>query len=124
MKGLTLDAGALIGLERNDRAVLLLLERAQREQRPLAVPASVVAQVARSPRQVGLMRLLQRPTTDVNDLDRSTATAIGRLLGATSTSDVVDAHVAVTATQRGDAIVTSDPIDLRLLAPNAVIIEV
>jgi hypothetical protein len=41
---------------------------------------------------------------------------VGRLLAASKTADIVDASVVVSALIRGDAIVTSDPADLRALA--------
>ena len=49
------------------------------------------------------------------DLNERAAKLIGPLMRATSTKDVVDAHVALLA-RPGDAVVTSDPGDLyRLL---------
>lgn len=52
-------------------------------------------------------------------LDRVDAMAIGRLLAASGTADVVDAHVVICARRAGQAIVTSDPADLRRLDPQA-----
>ena len=45
--GLTLDAGALIAFERNDRRVVALLARALHHQLALVVPAGVIGQVWR-----------------------------------------------------------------------------
>ena len=51
MSGQTLDAGALIAFERNDRAVVALLARALEVGYSLAVPAGVVGQVWRDGRR-------------------------------------------------------------------------
>ena len=103
----------------------LLLDEARRQGRPVTVPTTVLAQVVRDPsRQVGVMRLLGRAVTGVAELDRPTAVAIGRLLGATSTTDIADAHVAIVATAGDDAVVTSDPEDIRRLAPAQPIVVV
>lgn len=74
------------------------------------MPATVLAQAIRRPeRQV---RLVRQPTTDVVALDRVAATNVGRLLAASGTSDIVDAHV-VCARRVDQHVVTSDPDDLR-----------
>ena len=125
MQGLTLDAGALIGLERSSRRVIALLARAEEVGAELIVPAPVIAHVARNPaRQVRLMRLLRQPACRSVALDRADATLVGRLLAATGTSDIADGHVAICATRSGYVVVTSDPDDLRRLAPEIALIEV
>src|SRR5512139_3185766 len=59
MAGLTLDAGALIALERNDRRIVALLARARHHGWALVVPEGVVGQVWRDgKRQARLARLL------------------------------------------------------------------
>jgi len=50
-------------------------------------------------------------------LDGPGATAVGLLLSRTGTADVVDAHVVVCARRAGQSVVTSDPGDLRSIAP-------
>jgi hypothetical protein len=61
---------------------------------------------------------------DVLPLDEVDARALGALLGATGTSDVVDGHVAVLAAA-GDEVLTSDPDDMqRLLAARGVGVRV
>jgi hypothetical protein len=66
MAGVTLDAGALIALERDDRRVLVLLARARETGARVTVPATALAQVVRSPAgHVRLARLVRQPTTDV-----------------------------------------------------------
>jgi hypothetical protein len=118
MPGVTFDAGGLIALDRNDRRVVVLLARARETGARITVPATALAQAVRRPeQQVGLARLVRQPTTDVTDLDRVDATNVGRLLAASKTSDIVDAHVVICARRTGQYVVTSDPGDLRLLDP-------
>jgi hypothetical protein len=45
------------------------------------------------------------------------ATNVGRLLAASGTSDLVDAHVVICARRTGQQVVTTAPGDLRLLDP-------
>ena len=119
MPGVTLDAGGLIALERNDRRVVVLLARARETGATVTVPATALAQVVRAPeRQARLARLIRQPTTDVVPLDRVDATNVGRLLAASDTRDIVDAHVVICARRQGQQVATSDPDDLRLLDPD------
>ena len=116
MPGVTLDAGGLIGLDRNDRRVVVLLARARETGARVTVPATALAQAIRRPeRQARLARLVRQPTTDVAALDRVDATNVGRLLGASGTSDIADAHVVICARRAGQRVVTSDPDDLQRL---------
>jgi hypothetical protein len=62
-----------------------------------------------------LSRLIRQPTTDVIALGRVDATSVGRLLAASGTSDIADAHVVICARRAGQPVVTSDPGDLRQL---------
>lgn len=119
MPGITLDAGGLIALDRNDRRVIALLARAAETRARVTVPASALGQAMRRPdRQVRLARMVRQPTTDVVALDRVDATNVGRLLAASGTADVVDAHVVVCARRARQRVVTSDPDDLRALDPS------
>jgi hypothetical protein len=114
--GITLDAGGLIALDRDDRRVIVLLARAAEANGRITVPATALAQAIRRPeRQARLARLIRQPTTDVVALDRVDATNVGRLLAASGTADIADAHVVVCARRSGQRIVTSDPDDLRRL---------
>jgi hypothetical protein len=125
MAGITMDAGGLIGVDRNDRRVLVLLARARETGSRVTVPASALAQAVRHPeRQARLARLLRQPTTDVVPLDRVDATSVGRLLAASGTSDVVDAHVVICARRAGQRAVTSDPDDLRALDPTLQVVTI
>ena len=118
MPGVTIDVGGLIALDRDDRRVVVLLARARETGAPVTVPASALAQAIRRPeRQVRLSRLIRQPGTDVIALGRVDATHVGRLLAASRTSDIVDAHVVICARRAGQPVVTSDPGDLRQLDP-------
>jgi predicted nucleic acid-binding protein len=125
VSGVTLDAGGLIALDRNDRRILVLLARAHELGQSVTVPASALAQAMRRPRtQARLSRLIRQPRTAVVALDGPDATQVGILLAATATHDVVDAHVVICARRSQQAIVTSDPEDLRRLDPRAILIAV
>lgn len=125
MPGITLDAGGLIAVDRNDRRVTVLLARAAETRARVTVPASALAQAVRRPeRQVRLARLIRQPTTDVISLDRLDATSVGRLLAASGTADIVDAHVVVCARRANQQVVTSDPDDLCQLDPTLQVVAV
>jgi hypothetical protein len=125
MPGLTLDAGGLIAVDRDVRRVVVLLARARETRARVTVPATALAQAMRRPeRQVRLARLVRQPTTDVVALDRVDATNVGRLLAASGTADVVDAHVVICARRTRQRVVTSDPDDLRVLDPTLEVLPV
>ncbi|MHB1488074.1 MAG: hypothetical protein ACYCZM_11045 [Acidimicrobiales bacterium] len=116
---MTFDAGGLVALDCDDRRVIVLLERAAQTSSRVTVPATALGQAVRRPeRQARLARLIRQPTTDVVAFDRVDATNVGRLLAASGTSDIVDAHVVICARRSAQHVVTSDPDDLRLLDPN------
>jgi hypothetical protein len=125
MKGLTLDAGALIAFDRNDRRVVGLLVRALALGQSLAVPAGVVGQVWRDGRrQARLARFLGSNQVEVEPLDDQRAREAGQLCGARGTRDVVDASVVLCAKARSHRVVTSDRADMRALDPSLGLIEV
>ncbi|WP_415031945.1 PIN domain-containing protein [Gordonia sp. (in: high G+C Gram-positive bacteria)] len=118
MSGLTLDAGALVALERGDEQVRALLRRAGERSLNVSVPAGVVAQVWRGgARQAAVARLLALPSTEVVLLDEFGARAVGLVCGASGHADVVDVHVALVARERAAVVVTSDPDDLARVDP-------
>ena len=118
--GATLDAGALIAFERGQRDVVTLVARAFERDAVLAVPAGVVAQVWRNgARQARLTRLLAASIINVIPLDDRASRAAGQLLGATDTTDVVDASVVWCARERGHAVVTTDVEDMLAIDPSA-----
>jgi hypothetical protein len=115
-QGLTLDAGALIALDRGDRRMIALLGQALGRKLGIRVPAGVVAQAWRDgARQATLARFLRAREVRVEALDDKVARACGELCAISGTSDVIDASVVLLARQSGDAVLTSDPGDLRKL---------
>jgi predicted nucleic acid-binding protein len=125
MSGLTLDAGGLIAIDRDDRRVIALLARAAELSAPVTVPATALAQAIRDPaRQARLSRLVRQPATRLIPLDGPDATNVGVLLARSRTKDIADAHVVICARRSGSPIVTTDPKDLRRLDPGARLIEV
>lgn len=125
MTGLCLDAGALIAVERRDRRFLRLLELAREEGQAIDVPVGVVSQVWRGGSgQAVLARFLATDGISFVEMDLTTARAVGRLCALTGGSDVVDGHVALQALRFGRAVVTSDPDDIALFAPDAQLIPV
>lgn len=118
MSALILDAGALVAVDRSDRAMIARLRAAQQHGLDLRSNAMVVAQVWRDRhgRQAGLAQLLR--AVDVCAVSPEDGRRAGVLLGATGTSDAVDATVVLLASP-GDRIVTSDPHDLAVLAEAA-----
>jgi predicted nucleic acid-binding protein len=118
VSGITFDTGGLIAIDRNDRRVLTLLARARERGLRITIPATVLAQAMRNPaRQARLSRLVRQAGTDVVPLDGPDATAVGLLLARTLTADIVDAHVVICAQRADQAVVTSDPGDLRRIGP-------
>ena len=113
MSAVVYDAAVLVAADRNER-------RAWAEHKarlefgiiPL-VPAPVVAQVSRSPRQAQLRRFLTGCV--VVPLGQSEAHEAGRLLGLTRTADVVDAVVVTTALREKAMILTGDRVDMERL---------
>ena len=120
MTGVVFDTGALIAVERGDRAVTVLVAEARRTSAPITVPAGCVAQAWRSPaRQARLAVLLRQRNVEIAALDDEAARRIGLLLAASGTSDVIDGHVALCAHRTRRPVLTSDPDDIRRLAPAA-----
>ena len=117
MAGITLDAGALIAAERNDRDFWAFYKDATQEGVVMNVPAGVLAQVWRGAEQARLAQLIN--SCYVVPLGEELAKAAGLLCGLTGTSDVVDSSVVAAAARRGDAVLTSDPRDIRKLATAA-----
>ncbi len=122
MSGVVLDTGALIAVERGDRAFAVLLAESRRARAPITIPTGCVAQVWRHPaRQARIAALLRQPHVDVVALDDADARRVGLLLAATSTYDVVDGHVALCGHRLTRPVLTSDPDDIRRLAPGVAI---
>jgi hypothetical protein len=108
-----LDTGALVALERNERATWSRLKAAQVAGEVPVTHAGVVGQVWRGgPRQARLSQALGG--IEVRPLDAPLGRAAGELLGRTGLSDVIDAAVALLSSD-GDDIVTADRDDFQRL---------
>jgi hypothetical protein len=119
VRAVVYDAGVLIAADRSKRRVWA--EHRVRLEAGLIpmVPASVIAQVSRSPKQAQMRRLLRG--CEVVALDEAAAHAAGSLLGKTRTRDVVDASVVELSIRKVADIVSDDADDIRrlLAAANA-----
>jgi len=112
--GLTLDAGALIAYERGNTRIRWLLSAAFDRGVTATIPAVVLAEVWRGDaRDAPVARLMK--WCRIEPLDEQRARAAGKLRRSTAGAGAVDACVAIGVRERGDAIVTSDPDDLRRL---------
>lgn len=113
-----LDAGALVAVDRGDRAMLARLRVAQRGGLELRTTGVVISQVWRDPagRQANLARLLR--SVDVIAVDEQLGREAGVLLGKAGTRDAVDASV-VAVSRTGDRVVTSDRDDIAPLVAAA-----
>ena len=110
---LILDAGALVAIERNERAMWVRLKAATIARDLPRTHGGVLGQVWRGgPRQARLSQALRG--VDVTPLDKGVGRAAGQLLAASGLSDVIDAAVALLA-EDGDEIVTVDLGDLERL---------
>ena len=118
MSALVLDAGALLAVDRGQRAMVARLRVAQHSGLELRSNAMVVAQVWRDQRgrQVNLARVLR--AVDVRPVNHSDGRKAGVLLAEAGTTDPIDATVVLLAAP-GDRILTSDPEDLTQLAAAA-----
>lgn len=111
MSALVLDAGALIAVDRGDRAMVARLRVALQAGMELRSTGVVITQVWRDPggRQANLARLLT--SVDVRAVDDRLGREAGVLLGRAGTTDAVDASV-VAASAIGDRILTGDAGDI------------
>ena len=118
MTALVLDGGALIAVDAGDRAMIARLRAAADAGFDLRTHPFVVAQAWRDPRgrQANLARLLR--AVDVVPIDEAFGRRCGELLGATGTSDPIDA-AAVLLARDGDRIATGDREDVERLAAAA-----
>jgi predicted nucleic acid-binding protein len=117
--GLTLDTGALLALDHPSKALAMQarLDEARRRGGTICIPAEVVAQAWRSPRQARLARLLKSSDIDIAVMTLNVARAVGLIRADADHGDVVDVHVVLCARQRQHAVVTSDPHDIARVDP-------
>jgi len=110
----TLDTGALIAADRQDRSFWAFWKAALKHNTRFFLPAACLAQAWRNPTSAAVA-LVAKATT-VLPLDERLAKLSGTLCGKARTADVVDAAVVGTAAfVNSDAILTSDPRDLKAL---------
>lgn len=113
MKDIVLDAGALVAIEHDDRALWAVLRLAALQGTDVRVPTTVLAQVWRGgARQARLSAALAHFVLSSFD---DVAREVGELCGRAKTADICDAHVALVAARHGRVLYTSDPMDMRRL---------
>jgi hypothetical protein len=123
--GVVLDAGALIALDRGDKRMIALLRQGVTQGLVFRIPVGAVGQAWGNDRvQVTLARFLRSASVEISPMDEPLARACGELCAATNTQDVIDASVVLLARERREAIITSDPKDLRRLDPDAQIVPI
>lgn len=112
---LILDTGALIALERNDRAMWQRLKLALQARQAPVSHGGIVGQAwrGRGSRQALLAKALD--VIDIRRLDATLGRAAGELLARAKQDDVIDAALVLLAND-GDRVITSDPDDLAPLA--------
>jgi len=113
-RSITYDAGALILADRAHGRILAIHREALRHKMRITVPAGVLAQAWRGGPQPALSRILKGCL--VEPLSEARARSAGHLCARAGTSDVIDATVVLGAGIRGDAVVTSDRVDIERLA--------
>ena len=114
MRSFVYDAAVLVAAGKSERRVWAEHKaRLELGAVPL-VPAPVVAQVSRSPRQAQLRRFLTGCL--IVPLGESEAREAGRMLGRAGMADVVDAVVVTVALRNRAVILTSDMDDIERLA--------
>jgi hypothetical protein len=110
MSAYVLDTGALIALERNDRAMWARLLVAASSKARVVVPSTALAQAWRGGRsQARLARALSH--CEIAPFD-PLAREVGELCGRSGSTDLCDAHVALVASRLGDWLCTSDIDDM------------
>lgn len=107
-----LDAGFFVSVDKGERRAREFLTAAQSRGRQLHSTHPVLAQVWRDgSRQARLARLLEAIELHPMDDGRT----VGSLLARAATSDVVDAHLVVTAVRISQPIMTGDTADIEKL---------
>jgi predicted nucleic acid-binding protein len=109
-RGVTLDTGVLIALERRKSGALALLRACRLSRARVTIPVAVIAEWWRGTHatllEIGILEVMHPRL----------ALQAGELLARTGGANAVDAIVIASASQRGDLVITSDPGDLRELA--------
>ncbi|MGO8995146.1 MAG: twitching motility protein PilT [Polyangiaceae bacterium] len=112
MKGITLDTGALLALERRRDRMVRVLHAARRASVPITVPSPVVTEWwrGRSDAREHVLAFLR-----VDRVDEGLARTAGEALAAITGATAIDAIVMASAARRGDVVYTSDLGDLERL---------
>jgi len=110
MAGVTLDSGALIGFERQNRRTLTHIKLAQELGHELTVPTPSSSK----PGGAGLVQCESPRSSTPASSSRSPhlARLAGEAIAAVKGATVVDAVVMASAASRGDRVLTSDFEDL------------
>ena len=114
---IVLDAGAVIGLSRNDRRLKRLITAARAGGAEFRVPTVVVAETVRGngPRDAPVNLVLAQ-TEPRYPLTEAIARRAGQLLASAQSSSTIDALVVAEALDCAPAMIwTSDPKDMRQL---------
>ena len=112
MRGITLDTGALIALERRRQRMKEIVERAIATDQTLTVPAVVVGEWWRGRTD---LRDVILDSVDVEPLTEALAKIAGKALAVVMGATLVDAIVMASAASRGDIVYTSDVADLEAI---------
>jgi len=130
VRGFVFDAGAFVALERRSPLLLGILDEALHGTVEVVLPRTVIAQVWRGgPRQANVGRLISAGRAGggpviIDELTAGRAKQIGVTIGATSHPDIVDVHVALAATERGHAVLTSDDGDIAGINSELILVHV
>ena len=110
--GLTFDTGALIAIERRTRRIWEIYRTAMHDAVPITVPVAVVIEWWR-----GRTDLRERILAGIHvePLHTRLAQAAGEAIASVKSASPVDAVVMASAAMRGDAVYTSDTVDLEKL---------
>ncbi len=112
LRGITLDTGALVAIERRKRRGTRLLELARLRLAVSSVPMPVVSERWRG-RTDARERILE--AVNVEPLSLAVAKAAGEAMAKVPAATAVDALVMAFAAARGDVVLTEDVDDLERL---------
>jgi predicted nucleic acid-binding protein len=118
---LILDSGAVIALARGDQRARAFVDRALEAGTELLIPSVVIAETVRGhgPRDAPVNRVLAA-VDSVMVADEPVGRTAGALLGRARSKETIDALVVGGVIEMGGGrILTSDPVDMRLLARGA-----
>jgi predicted nucleic acid-binding protein len=112
IRGITLDTGALIAIERRKQRGTQLLELARQRLALLSVPVPVIAEWWRGRTDIR-ERILD--IVNVEPLSLAVAKSAGEAQASVASSTAIDAIVMAFAASRGDVVFTGDTSDLARL---------